>query len=141
MDAIVAQSLGQSLLMVWLLGIFAGVALLLATVGIYGAVAYTVEQRTGEIGVRMALGASAGTVQKMVLRHGMTLAAIGLAIGIGAALAVTRLMTTLLFDVGASDPLVYLSIGLLLSTVAALACWLPAQRAARVDPVRALAAR
>jgi ABC-type antimicrobial peptide transport system permease subunit len=100
--------------------------------------AYSVAQRNAEIGVRMALGASAETVQKMVLSHGLTLAGVGLAVGLVAALALTRLMTALLFDVGARDPLVYLSIGALLCAVAALASWLPSRRAARVDPIRAL---
>jgi putative ABC transport system permease protein len=140
MQQIVDQSMAGRKLTLSLLIAFAGLALLLASLGVYSVMAYSVAQRNAEIGVRMALGASAGTVQKMVLRHGMTLAGVGLAIGLAAALAVTRLMTTLLFDVGASDPLVYLSIGLLLSAVAALACWLPSRRAARVDPVRALEA-
>jgi putative ABC transport system permease protein len=141
MQQLVDQSMAGRKLTLSLLIAFAGLALLLASLGVYSVMAYSVAQRSAEIGVRMALGASAGTVQKMVLRHGMTLAGVGLAIGLAAALTVTRLMTTLLFDVGASDPLVYLSIGLLLSAVAALACWLPSRRAARVDPVRALEAR
>ncbi|HEV7672175.1 MAG TPA: ABC transporter permease [Thermoanaerobaculia bacterium] len=141
LQQIVDQSMAGRKLTMSLLIAFAGLALLLASLGVYSVMAYSVAQRSAEIGVRMALGASAGTVQKMVLRHGMTLAGVGLAIGLAAALALTRLMTTLLFDVGASDPLVYLSIGLLLSAVAALACWLPSRRAARVDPVRALEAR
>ena len=141
MQQLVDQSLADRKLTMNLLLAFAGLALLLASLGVYSVMAYSVAQRNAEIGIRMALGASAEMVQKMVLRHGMTLAGAGLAIGLAAALLVTRLMTTLLFDVGASDPLVYLSIGTLLSAVAALACWLPSRRAARVDPVRALEAR
>ncbi len=121
-----------------LLMAFAGLALLLASLGVYSVMAYSVAQRHAEIGVRMALGASADNVQKMVLGQGMTLAGIGLGIGLAAALALTRLMNTMLFDVGARDPLVYLSIAALLGAIAALACWLPSRRAARVDPVRAL---
>jgi putative ABC transport system permease protein len=141
MQQLVDQSLADRKLTMNLLLAFAGLALLLASLGVYSVMAYSVAQRNAEIGIRMALGASAERVQKMVLRHGMTLAGVGLAIGLAAALMVTRLMSTLLFDVGASDPLVYLSIGTLLSAVAALACWLPSRRAARVDPVRALEAR
>jgi putative ABC transport system permease protein len=102
--------------------------------------AYSVAQRNAEIGVRMAIGASAETVQKMVLGQGMKLAGIGLGIGLALALALTHLMSAMLFEVGARDPLVYVSIGALLCAVAALACWLPSRRAARVDPVRALQA-
>jgi putative ABC transport system permease protein len=141
MQQLVDQSLADRKLTMNLLLAFAGLALLLASLGVYSVMAYSVAQRNAEIGIRMALGASAEMVQKMVLRHGMTLAGVGLAIGLAAALMVTRLMSTLLFDVGASDPLVYLSIVTLLSAVAALACWLPSRRAARVDPVRALEAR
>jgi putative ABC transport system permease protein len=97
-----------------------------------------VAQRTGEIGVRMALGAAAEDVLRMVLRQGMALAGIGLAIGLVAALAVTRLMGTMLFSVGASDPVVYLSIAALLAATAALACWIPSRRAARIDPAKTL---
>jgi ABC-type antimicrobial peptide transport system permease subunit len=138
MQEIVEGSMADRKLTMNLLLAFAGLALLLASLGVYSVMAYSVAQRNAEIGVRMALGASAETVQKMVLSHGMTLAGLGLAIGLAAALGVTRLMATMLFDVGASDPLVYLSIGALLCAVAALACWLPSRRAARVDPIRAL---
>lgn len=140
LDQLVEQSLAGRKLTMNLLIAFAGLALLLASLGVYSVMAYSVAQRNAEIGVRMALGASAETVQKMVLSQGMKLAAVGLAIGLAAALAVTRLMTALLFDVGASDPLVYLSIGLILAAFAALACWVPSRRASRVDPVRALGA-
>src|SRR5438309_1544134 len=104
MDAVVAQALGQARLMMWLLGIFAGVALLLASIGIYGAVAYTVEQRTGEIGVRMALGAQTADVLRLVVRQGMAPVVIGLAIGIVSAFVLGRLLTTQLYQVSAHNP-------------------------------------
>src|SRR5437660_8252036 len=104
MDNIVAQALGQTRLMTWLLGIFAGVALLLASIGIYGAVAYTVEQRTGEIGVRMALGAQTRDVLKLIIGQGMRPVVIGLVIGIAAAFALGRLITSQLYEVSAHNP-------------------------------------
>jgi ABC-type antimicrobial peptide transport system permease subunit len=138
MREIVDQSTADRKLTMNLLVAFAILALVLASLGVYSVMAYSVAQRTDEIGVRMALGASAENVQKMVLRQGMTLAGVGLAIGLVAALALTRLMTAMLFDVGASDPLVYSAIAGLLALVAALASWFPSRRAARVDPVQAL---
>jgi predicted permease len=141
MQEIVEQSMADRRLTMNLLVAFATLALVLASLGVYSVMAYSVAQRNAEIGVRMALGASSQSVQKMVLGHGMVLAGAGLGIGLAAALAVTRLMTTMLFDVGASDPVVYLAISAILCGVAALACWLPSRRAARVDPVRALQAR
>ncbi|HEV8241988.1 MAG TPA: ABC transporter permease [Thermoanaerobaculia bacterium] len=138
LQQLVDQSMADRKLTMNLLLAFAGLALLLASLGVYSVMAYSVAQRNAEIGVRMAIGASAETVQKMVLSHGMKLAGVGLGIGLVAALALTRLMAAMLFDVGARDPIVYLSIGALLCGVAALACWLPSRRAARVDPVRAL---
>src|SRR5204863_3714128 len=104
MSDIVAQAVGQARLMMWLLGIFAGVALLLASIGIYGAVAYTVEQRTGEIGVRMALGAQTRDVLKLVVGQGMRPVVIGLVIGIAAAFALGRLIASQLFEVSAHNP-------------------------------------
>ncbi len=121
-----------------LLGQFAAVALILAGVGLFGVLSYAVSRRTREIGVRMALGARAADVLGMVVRQGMTLTAIGLVIGAGAALAATRAMAGLLFGVGASDPPTYAALALVLAAVALLACWLPARRAARVDPLVAL---
>src|SRR5213075_1349855 len=105
MDAVVAQALGQARLMVWLLGIFAGVALLLASVGIYGAVAYTVEQRTGQIGVRMALGAQTMDVLRLVMAQGMKPVVVGLIAGLAAALALARLLASQLYQVSAYNPL------------------------------------
>jgi ABC-type antimicrobial peptide transport system permease subunit len=123
-----------------LLGQFAAVALVLAGVGLFGVLSYAVSRRTREIGVRMALGARAADVLGMVVRQGMTLTAIGLVIGAGAALAATRAMAGLLFGIGASDPPTYLALALVLAGVALFACWLPARRAARVDPMVALRA-
>jgi putative ABC transport system permease protein len=138
MDAIVAQALGQARLMMWLLGIFAGVALLLASIGIYGAVAYSVEQRTGEIGVRMALGAQTRDVLRLIVNQGMKPVIIGLAIGVMAAFAVGRLIATQLYQVSAHNPALLAGATILLATIALIACLLPARRATQVDPIHAL---
>src|SRR5436189_729773 len=138
MDAVVARALGQARLMTWVLGIFAGVALLLASVGIYGAVAYTVEQRTGEIGVRMALGAQTMDVLRLVIAQGMKPVVIGLAIGIAAALALARLLASQLYQVSAYDALPLSSTLVILGTAALLACLLTARCATPVDPIQAL---
>ena len=138
MDAVVAQALGQARLMTWLLGIFAGVALLLASIGIYGAVAYTVEQRTGEIGVRMALGAQTRDVLKLIVNQGMRPVVIGLGIGMVCAVALGRLIASQLFEVSANNPALLGGATILLAGTALFACLLPARRAAMVDPVQAL---
>ena len=138
MDAVVAQALGQARLMMWLLGIFAGVALLLASIGIYGAVAYTVEQRTSEIGVRMALGAQTRDVLRLVVKQGMRPVLIGLAIGIASAFALGRLIASQLYEVSAHNPALLAGSTVLLATIALIACLLPARRAAHVDPIQAL---
>jgi len=138
MDAILAQALGQARLMMWLLGIFAGTALLLATVGIYGAVAYTVEQRTGEIGVRMALGAQTMDVLRLVVKQGMRPVIFGLAVGLAAALALGRLIASQLYQTSAHNPLLLAATMSILAIAALLACLLPARRAALVDPIQAL---
>lgn len=138
MDAVVAQALGQARLMMWLLGIFAGVALLLASIGIYGAVAYTVEQRTGEIGVRMALGAQTRDVLRLIVNQGMKPVMIGLVIGMVCAFALGRLIASQLFEVSAHNPALLGGATVLLAATALFACLLPARRAAMVDPVQAL---
>ena len=140
MDDVVAQALGQARLMMWLLGIFAGVALLLATVGIYGAVAYTVEQRTGEIGVRMALGAQTMDVLRLVVLQGMKPVIFGLIIGLTAALAVGRLIKSQLFETSAYNPMLLSGTLVILAVAALLACLFPARRATLVNPVEALRA-
>jgi len=140
MDTIVAQALGQARLMMWLLGIFAGVALLLATIGIYGAVAYTVEQRTGEIGIRMALGAQTRDILRLIVSQGMKPVVIGLITGLAAALALGRLLTSQLYQVSAHNPVLLIGTAATLGAAALLACLLPARRASLLNPVVALRA-
>src|SRR5438477_3545371 len=138
MDAIVAQAVGQARLMMWLLGIFSGVALLLASIGIYGAVAYTVEQRTGEIGIRMALGAQTRDVLRLIVNQGMKPVIIGLVVGIAAALALGRLIASQLYQTSAHNPVLLAVTMSILGLAALLACVFPARRAALLDPVQAL---
>jgi ABC-type antimicrobial peptide transport system permease subunit len=123
-----------------LLGLAASVALLLGLVGIYGVVSYIVSQRTGEIGVRLALGAEPGNVAAMIVRQGGIVALAGVLVGLAAALAGGRLIASLLYDVSPRDPAVFAATAVTLFGVAVLACWLPARRAARVSPVEALRA-
>jgi putative ABC transport system permease protein len=140
MNTIVAQALGQARLMMWLLGIFASVALLLASIGIYGAVAYTVEQRTAEIGVRMALGAQTRDVLRLILNQGMKPVITGLVIGIIATFALGRLIAAQLYQVSAHNPALLGGVAVFLALTAFIACLVPARRAALVDPVQALRA-
>ncbi len=138
MDQIVSQSLASRRFSMLLLSAFAIVALALASIGIYGMLSYAVAQRTREIGLRMTLGAQAGTVLRLVIGQGMKLALAGVALGWVASLALTRTMKNLLFGVSATDPTTFVGIALLLSLVALLACWIPARRATKVDPIIAL---
>ncbi len=140
LEEIRASSMAQTSFALVMLGIAASVALLIGVVGIYGVVAYAATQRTREIGVRMALGAQVGDVRKMFLRHGLSLTAAGIAIGVGVALVLTRVMSALLFGVGPMDAITYAAVASGLAAVALLASYLPARRAARVDPVVALRA-
>lgn len=138
MEELVASAVARQRFSALLLGVFAGVALILAAVGIYGVMSYTVSQRTREIGLRMALGAQRGDVLRMTVQQGLRLVALGLALGLVAAFALTRVMASLLHGVSATDPLTFGGIALLLLLVAALASYLPALRASRVDPMEAL---
>jgi len=122
----------------WLMGVFAAAALMLAVVGIYGVMAYLVTQRTREIGIRLALGAQPQSVGRLVLRNGLTLTTIGLAIGLGTALALVRVMRTLLYEVEPTDPVAVGGVTLLLLATAIVASWRPARQAMRVDPVALL---
>jgi ABC-type antimicrobial peptide transport system permease subunit len=121
-----------------LLGVFAGVAMLLAAIGIYGVIAYSVAQRTREIGIRMALGAQRADMLKMILRQSLVLVFVGIAIGVAAALGATRLMATLLYGVRASDLSTYITVVFLLGSSALVASLIPARRAMKVDPMVAL---
>ena len=138
MEEILADSIARQRFSMLLLAIFAAVALVLAGVGIYGVMSYSVAQRTREIGIRMALGAQTGAVLKLAVGYGMKLVIAGLVIGLIAAFALTRVMSTLLFGVTATDPTTFTLISLLLIAVAAIASYVPARRATRVNPIIAL---
>lgn len=138
MDQVMGESMARTDFNMVLFTIFAAIALLLAAIGIYGLIAYSVQQRTQEIGIRMALGAGPRDVRNMVVRQGMTLAIIGVAAGIAIALAVTRLMASMLYGVKARDPFVFIFVAVLLAAIALIATYVPARRASRVDPVTAL---
>jgi predicted permease len=138
MDSLVAEAGAQRRFQTAILAAFAGLAVFLAAIGIYGLMAYSVKQRTAEIGIRMAVGASRGRVVAMVLRQGMALAAVGSVVGLGGALAATRLIRSWLYGVSATDGVTFAAVTLVLLAIAAAACVVPAWRAARIDPVRAV---
>jgi ABC-type antimicrobial peptide transport system permease subunit len=138
MGEVMGRSTARQRFNMLLLTIFGSVALLLAAIGIYGLMAYSVEQRTQEMGIRMALGADRSAIRKLVVWHGMRLAITGVAFGVAAAFGLTRLIASFLFGVKPWDPAVFLAAPLILSAVALLAVWLPAERASSVDPMQAL---
>lgn len=138
MDEVVARSAARETFNMILLGTFGVVALVLASIGIYGLMAYSVQQRTQEMGIRMALGADRGSIRRMVVWHGMRLALIGVVVGVGASFGLTRLMANLLFGVKPYDPVAFIAVPLVLTAVALLAVWIPATRAARLNPTEAL---
>jgi len=138
MDAIIGESLAARRFSMVLLSIFAGIALLLSSIGIYGVISYVVGQRTHEIGIRMALGAQRRDVLRLMLGEGMKMAIVGVGIGVCAALGLTHLMVKMLFGVSATDPVTFAGVAVVLSGVALAACYIPARRAMRVDPIIAL---
>jgi predicted permease len=138
MEQVIKDSTQRENFNMLMLTVFAGLALLLAAVGIYGLMSYAVEQRTQEIGIRMALGAGRGAMMKMILTQGMRLVIVGVVIGLAAAFGLTRLLAGLLFGVKAGDPLTFAAVALILTVVALFAAFVPAQRATRIDPILAL---
>jgi putative ABC transport system permease protein len=138
MEHIVSESVTEPRFNLFLLGLFGAIALLLSAAGIYGVTAYTVTQRTHELGIRVALGAQVSDVLKLVLGQGMAVIGMGLVIGLAAAFGLMRVLRSLLFGVGENDPLTFAAITLVLLFVALLACYLPARRATKVDPMIAL---
>jgi ABC-type antimicrobial peptide transport system permease subunit len=140
MEQLYSESMARSSFTLVMLAVAGGMALLLGIVGIYGVISYSVSQRTREMGIRIALGAPQAALQGMVVRHGMLLAAIGVAIGLGSAVALTRILASLLFEISPVDPLTYSAVSAVLLAAAAAASYVPAHRASRVNPVVALRA-
>jgi putative ABC transport system permease protein len=135
MDEVIGASVAQPRLIMQFVGVFAGFALLLAAIGIYGVMAYTVNTRKQEMGIRIALGATPADILRLVVGQGMRMTLIGVALGVAASLALTRLLASLLFGVSAADPVVFSVAAVVLGGVAFLACWIPARRATGVDPI------
>jgi putative ABC transport system permease protein len=140
MDKVVSESITQPRFNLFLLVLFSTVAMLLSAAGIYGVTAYTVSQRTRELGIRLALGAQVGDVLKMILAQGMAVIGVGLVLGLAAAFGLMRLLRSLLFGIGENDPLTFVAITIVLLIVALIACYIPARRATKVDPLEALRA-
>jgi ABC-type antimicrobial peptide transport system permease subunit len=138
LDEVIAETLAKRRFSMIVLGVFAAVALLLASLGIYGVISYLVGQRTHELGIRLALGAGRMDILRLVLSHGMKMVLVGVVVGLIGAFALTRLMSTMLYGVGPTDPLTFVIIVVVLMVVALLACYLPARRATKVDPLTAL---
>jgi putative ABC transport system permease protein len=137
-DQVVSESMARRDFIMTLLSVFAGMALLLAAIGVYGMLAYSVQQRSQEIGIRMALGAQRTDVLRMVVGQGMTMAGLGIAIGLAGAYGISRLLTSLLFGVKPNDPFTFAAVAVVLALISLVACWIPARRATRVDPLAAL---
>jgi ABC-type antimicrobial peptide transport system permease subunit len=140
MDQYLGAAVAQPRFSALLFGLFALLALSLAAVGLYGVMAYAVSQRTREVGIRMALGAQTTGILRLMIAQGMKLTLLGVGVGLAGAFALTRLMKALLFGVSETDPVTFAAIVLLLATIALLACWIPARRATKVDPMIALRA-
>ena len=138
MEQIVSDSMNRQRMYAVLLGIFAGVAVAMAAIGIYGVVAYSAAQRTREIGIRVALGAQRGNLLKLILGQGLTLAGAGLAAGLAAAFALTRFGASFLYEIEPADAMTYLLVSVILVIVALVACYVPARRALRINPLEAL---
>jgi ABC-type antimicrobial peptide transport system permease subunit len=138
MNEVISESLAQRRFAMIVLAVFAAAALLLASLGIYGVISYMVGQRTQELGIRVALGATRRDIMRLVLGHGLKMALAGVAVGLVAAFGLTRLIRTMLYGVEANDPVTFAIIAVLLTIVAVVACYLPARRATKVDPLTAL---
>jgi putative ABC transport system permease protein len=138
MEENIATSVAEPRFRTTLLGIFAGCALLLSVIGLYGVMSYSVSQQAPEIGIRMTLGAQRSDILRLVLAQGLQLALVGVAVGVVAALALTRLLSNFLFAVGAADPVTYAAVAGMLTVVALVACYIPARRAMQVDPAVSL---
>jgi ABC-type antimicrobial peptide transport system permease subunit len=138
MDDIIDRNVVDRRQQMILLGAFAALALVLASIGLYGVLSYAVTQRSREIGLRMALGATGSSVVRMVVRHGLLLTGIGIAIGLAGSWAATRSLKNLLYGVSATDPVTFAEVAALLTLIALAACWIPARRASQVDPITVL---